>query len=102
MEKVSGSKAGVYVGSFADDYKLMILKDVEGLPKYAATGGAMALLANRLSWFFNLSGPSVNLDTACSSSMMALDIACQGLREKESTMVYSFHAFSIPFLLTLL
>ena len=87
IERVSGTKTGVYTGSFADDYKMMMIRDLENLPKYAATGGSMTLLANRLSWFFNLSGPSVNLDTACSSSMIALDIACQGLRNGESNMV---------------
>lgn len=88
MERVAGSKTGVYTGSFADDYKMMMIRDLEALPKYAATGGAMTLLANRLSWFFNFGGPSVNLDTACSSSMIALDIACQGLRNGDSTMVH--------------
>ncbi len=87
LDQVAGSKTGVYTGSFADDYKMMMIRDLEALPKYAATGGAMTLLANRLSWFFKLGGPSVNLDTACSSSMIALDIACQGLRNGESTMV---------------
>lgn len=65
----------------------MLLRDLEMLPKYGATGGSITLLANRLSWFFNLTGPSVNLDTACSSSMIAVDIACQGLRNGDSTMV---------------
>ena len=87
MEKVSGSSTGVYTGSFADDFKSMTLRDVETLPRYAITGQAMSLLANRLSWFFNLSGPSMNIDTACSSSMIALDVACQGLRNRDSKMV---------------
>lgn len=68
---------------------MMVVKDLEMLPKYAVTGLAMSLLANRLSWFFNLSGPSVNVDSACSSSMMAFDLACQGLRNRDSTMVNS-------------
>ena len=47
----------------------------------------MAMLANRVSWFFDLKGPSLNLDSACSSSMMALDLACQGLWNHNSSMV---------------
>ena len=47
---------------------------------YAATGESLAILANRLSWFFNLTGPSMHIDTACSSSLVALDVACKGLR----------------------
>ena len=87
MENVFGSKTGVYTGSFADDYKLQTLRDLETLPKYAVTGVTISLLANRLSWFYNLNGPSCNIDTACSSSMVALDIACQGLRNRDSIMV---------------
>ncbi|KAI9842656.1 MAG: Type I Iterative PKS [Sclerophora amabilis] len=86
LDKVFGSKTSVYTGCFTDDYKMMVFKDTETLPKYAATGLAVTMLANRLSWFFNLTGPSVNLDSACSSSMMALDLACQGLRNRDSTM----------------
>ena len=88
MEKVSGSKTGVYTGSMGDDYKLLSsARDLEDVPIYSATGSAASMLANRLSWFFNLTGPSINLDSACSSSLMALDFACQGLRNGDSSMV---------------
>ncbi|KAL9059556.1 MAG: hypothetical protein Q9206_001431, partial [Seirophora lacunosa] len=73
-------------GSMTDDYKSIITKDVDEMPKYTATGVSMNMVANRLSWFFHFTGPSVNLDSACSSSLMALDIACQGLRNRDSSM----------------
>lgn len=63
------------------------MKDPQYLPTYAATGVGQSLLANRLSWFFDLKGPSVNLDSACSSSGMALDWACSGLRDRSTNMV---------------
>ena len=69
------------------DYQVILLKDSEDLPKRSITGIASSLLANRVSWFFNLLGPSVNLDSACSSSLVALDIACQALRSGETSMV---------------
>ncbi|KAL8786450.1 MAG: hypothetical protein Q9213_002766 [Squamulea squamosa] len=86
MESVYGSKTGVYSGSMTDDYKSLITKDVDDMPKYTATGVSMNMVANRLSWFFNFTGPSVNMDSACSSSLMALDMACQGLRSRDAAM----------------
>lgn len=87
MEKASNSKTSVYTGCLADDCRLGIFKDPDMLPIYSATWIAVAMLAARLSWFFNLTGPCVNLDSACSSSMMALDLPCQGLRNRDSNMV---------------
>ena len=87
MQKAAATQTGVYTRAFADEFKLMTLRDLETLPKYAITGEALSLLANRISWFFNLRGPCMNIDTACSSSMVALDLACQGLRNRDSRMV---------------
>ena len=87
MESVFGSKTGVYTGSMADDYKHLVTKDVDDLPKRTATGVSVDMMANRLSWFFNFTGPSINMDSACSSSLMALDFAVQGLRNRDSDMV---------------
>ncbi|KAI0436484.1 putative polyketide synthase [Xylaria telfairii] len=86
LESVSGSKTSVHTGSFADDYKLMTMRDHEMMPKYAATGSSISILANRISWFYNLQGPSLHVDTACSSSLIAMDMACQALRTGESDM----------------
>ena len=74
----------------SDDYKMMLTKDLDDMPKYAATGASTNFLANRLSWFFNVTGPSISMDSACSSSLAALDIACQGLRNGDSSMVRGF------------
>ena len=87
MENVYGSRTGVYSGSMADDYKHVITKDVDDVPKYTATGVSVNMTANRLSWFFNFIGPSISMDSACSSSLMALDFAVQGLRNGSSDMV---------------
>jgi acyl transferase domain-containing protein len=55
--------------------------------KYEGTGNGAALISNRISWFFDLKGPSLSLDTACSSSLVALHLACQSLRSGESKTV---------------
>ncbi|RYP11616.1 hypothetical protein DL765_007664 [Monosporascus sp. GIB2] len=86
MENVSGSSTAVYTGSFAMDYMLQLHRDPECPPTYAAVGFGLSMLANRLSWFYNLRGPSIGLDSACSSTAMAIDIACQALRNKSCDM----------------
>ena len=75
MESVYGSKPGVYTGSMADDYRHLVMEDVDDLPKHTATGVSANMMANRLRWFFNLIGPSITMDSACSSSLMTLDFA---------------------------
>ncbi|KAI1662268.1 putative polyketide synthase [Daldinia decipiens] len=77
LEDVKGSRSSVHTGCFTNDYLQLILKDSERLPPYAAVGATQSMIANRLSWFFDLRGPSVNLDSACSSSAMAVDLSCQ-------------------------
>jgi acyl transferase domain-containing protein len=87
IEQIAGSKTSVFTGCFTNDYSLLISKDPEGPRKHTAVGTQMNMLANRISWFFDLAGPSANVDSACSSSMMALDLACQSLWSGDSTMV---------------
>ncbi|KAF2441997.1 reducing type I polyketide synthase [Karstenula rhodostoma CBS 690.94] len=86
LTNVSGSKTSVHVGCFSSDHMISAFRDSERMPKYAATGVSSAMLSNRLSWFFNLHGPSITLDTACSSGMVALDLACQGLWSGQTNM----------------
>ena len=52
----------------------------------ATRGGALSIIANRLSYFLDLRGPSVTVDTACSSSLVALHLACQSLRMLDSDL----------------
>ena len=66
---------------------MMSLRDPEEQARYQATGTGSAMLANRLSWFFDFVGPSIVLDTAYSSSLNALHLGCEGLRRREPRMV---------------
>ncbi|KAK2025345.1 ketoacyl-synt-domain-containing protein [Colletotrichum zoysiae] len=84
MEDLAGSQTGVYAGSMTDDYAHISAADEFDLPQNSASGISRAMLANRVSWFFNLHGPSITLDTACSSSLYALHLACQSLRLGET------------------
>ncbi|MCJ1244041.1 hypothetical protein MMC30_001238 [Trapelia coarctata] len=84
MKELIGSDTSVYMGSFCRDWTDILNRDIETLPFYQATGTGQALLANRLSYFYDLKGPSISLDTACSSSLVAVHLACQSLRSGES------------------
>lgn len=70
-----------------NDYELISATDIYDLPLNSASGTGRAMLSNRLSWFFDLRGPSLTLDTACSSSLYALHLACQALRLSEASQV---------------
>ncbi|EXJ93245.1 hypothetical protein A1O3_01802 [Capronia epimyces CBS 606.96] len=84
LENLVGSMTSVYTGVMTNDYERISQSDIFNLPQNAASGTSRAMLSNRLSWFFNLTGPSLTLDTACSSSLYALHLACQSLRLRES------------------
>ncbi|KAI0165413.1 polyketide synthase PksD [Hypoxylon sp. FL1284] len=86
VERVAGTDTAVFAGSMADDYIQVIAKDPDTAPTNTATGSSPAILANRLSWYFDLKGPSIQLNTACSTSMIAMDLACQSLRNSQSSM----------------
>ncbi|KAK2057699.1 hypothetical protein LY76DRAFT_656636 [Colletotrichum caudatum] len=86
LKELQGSRTGVWMGHFTSDYKEMLYRDTDGAPPYAATSLQKTSLANRISWLWDLRGPSFTLDTACSSSLVALHLACQSLRTGESDM----------------
>lgn len=56
--------------------------------RYEANGSmGTAMIANRVSWYFDIKGPSISLDIACSSSLVALHLACQSIRTGETKAV---------------
>ncbi|KAG5927025.1 Type I Iterative PKS, partial [Claviceps africana] len=85
-EDLSGTDTCVYVGSFVKDYEQICLRDPDWAPQYAATGNGVAIMANRISYFFNLHGPSMTIDTGCSGSLVSVHLGAQSLRNKESSI----------------
>lgn len=84
LEAISGTKTSVFVGTFTNDYALMMARDMEFYPRYAVNGTSNAILANRVSFFYNLHGPSVTLDTACSASLVGFHLGNESLLRGES------------------
>ncbi|KAI0399293.1 hypothetical protein F4802DRAFT_610970 [Xylaria palmicola] len=83
LNDLDNQPVGCFVASYACDYADMHNRDPEDRPTKNALGVARALLANRLSHFLNIKGPSVTLDTACSGSLQGLDIASRYLQSRE-------------------
>ncbi|RYP42530.1 hypothetical protein DL767_000218 [Monosporascus sp. MG133] len=75
IKDLKGSRTAVFGASMSDDYSRMQAKDPDSIPQMAGTGSAYSILPNRISWYFDLRGPSVHIDTACSSGLVALDLA---------------------------
>ncbi|KAL9595199.1 MAG: hypothetical protein Q9219_006593 [cf. Caloplaca sp. 3 TL-2023] len=83
LKAIAGHSTGVYVGASQIDYTSLLLGDVQDIPVYQSTGTSANILSNRISYIFDLKGPSLTMDTACSSSLAALHTACQSLRSGE-------------------
>ncbi|KAK2755488.1 Type I Iterative PKS [Arachnomyces sp. PD_36] len=84
LSQIAGSNTSVFTGSFIRDYHDMLTRDPITLPRFFTTGNFAAMIANRISHFFDLRGPSTPVDTGCSTSITALHLACQTLRTGES------------------
>ncbi|QBJ98687.1 acyltransferase domain-containing protein [Rhodococcus sp. ABRD24] len=82
--QLKGREVGVFLGSSANDYQLIAVSDPASAHPYALTGTSTAIVANRVSYFYDFRGPSIALDTACSSSLVAVHQAVRSLRSGES------------------
>ena len=77
--RMRGSDTGVFIGASATEYSDLSLGDPSAADSYFMTGNALSILANRISYVFDLRGPSLTIDTACSSSLVALHHACAAI-----------------------
>ena len=85
-EKLAGSETGVFIGISSNDYSFLQFQTENRYDPYLNTGNALSIAANRLSYHFDLRGPSLAVDTACSSSLVAVHLACQSLWSGESDL----------------
>ena len=80
------SQTGVFAGACMGEYGYLASTDLSQVDAWTGTGGALSIIANRVSYFYDLRGPSVTVDTACSSSLVAVHLACQSLRVGDSDL----------------
>ncbi len=84
--QLRGSATGVFFGFGAMEYALTQLRHPSLIDAYTNTGYFPSIISNRVSYIFDLRGPSLSLDTACSSSLVAVHLACESLRKGECNM----------------
>uniref|UniRef100_A0A8C0C149 Fatty acid synthase n=1 Tax=Buteo japonicus TaxID=224669 RepID=A0A8C0C149_9AVES len=75
-----GTDTGVWIGASGSEAGEALSQDPVELVGYSMTGCQRAMLANRISYFYDLTGPSLTIDTACSSSLIALENAYKAIR----------------------
>ncbi len=85
-QSLAGSDTGVFVGVSAVDYAPQVYGAPGGADRFAATGTSAAIISNRLSYFLDVRGPSVTVDTACSASLVAVHQACQALKAGDCSL----------------
>lgn len=85
VEKLKGSNTGVYIGCFTLDYQVLQFRisNRHLIKPNTAAGATMGMLANRISYTYDLHGPSITLDTACSSALVSLHHAYRSLLNGE-------------------
>jgi acyl transferase domain-containing protein/acyl carrier protein len=79
--RLRGSQAAVVFGACGYEHGAVVLGRGGQDAPYAVTGSALSIIANRLSYVLDLHGPSLVLDSACSSSLAAVDLAVRLLAD---------------------
>ncbi|KAK2611358.1 hypothetical protein N8I77_004702 [Diaporthe amygdali] len=86
VESLKGSRTAVFSASMLEDYMRMSAMDPDNAERTAVTGCTVAcVIPNRISWYFDLQGPSIHCNTACSSSLSAVDMACKSIKSGDAT-----------------
>ena len=88
VEQVAGRAVSVFAGISSFDYAVggLSYQDRGVIGPYCNTGGSSSIAANRISYCFDLRGPSVAVDTACSSSLVAIHMACESILRGDAEM----------------
>src|SRR5919108_84539 len=90
LAALANRRASVYVGICSWDYSILQLMPEAraGIDAYTNLGSSLCIAANRISYFFNLVGPSLAVDTACSSSLVATHLGCRSIWNGETELAF--------------
>ncbi|MBG1258447.1 type I polyketide synthase, partial [Nostoc commune] len=87
-QRLKGSRTGVFIGVCFDDYAKYSIasNDPRQIDAYSSLGNTRSITAGRIAYVLGLQGPVMQLDTTCSSSLLALHLASESLRQGESDL----------------
>jgi 3-oxoacyl-(acyl-carrier-protein) synthase/thioesterase domain-containing protein/acyl carrier protein len=83
---LAGSACGVFMGISSANYAALLHRNPAAVGAFTNSGGSPCIAANRISYALDLRGPSMAVDSACSSSLLAVHLACQSLLTGESSV----------------
>ncbi|MGK7949303.1 MAG: beta-ketoacyl synthase N-terminal-like domain-containing protein [Xenococcaceae cyanobacterium] len=85
-QKLAGTQTGVFMGIGIDDYVKRQIKHQIPIDAYTGSGNGFCFASGRLSYLLGLQGPSLAIDTACSTSLVTVHLAINSLRNGESNL----------------
>ncbi|GFG69355.1 phthiocerol/phenolphthiocerol synthesis polyketide synthase type I PpsD [Mycolicibacter senuensis] len=85
-EQLAGIRSAVMMGVYYTEYQGISASNPNAIDGYSATGNAHAVAVGRIAYLLGLRGPAVAMDSACSSSLVTIHMACQSLRMRESDL----------------
>jgi len=77
--KLRGAPLGVFVGIASNDYANIQMRNWAGVDVHTNSGSTLSIASNRIAYLFDLRGPAISVDTACSSALVAINLACHGI-----------------------
>jgi acyl transferase domain-containing protein/acyl carrier protein len=85
-QRLEGSRTGVFVGQWTSDFEARLFADPEAVDFHMTTGSGRYAASGRLSYVLGLRGPSLTIDSACSSSLAAVHLAARSIASGESEL----------------
>lgn len=85
-DHLAGIRGAVMMGVYYTEYQGISATNPDSIDAYSATGNAHAVAVGRIAYLLGLRGPAMAVDSACSSSLVSIHLACQSLRLRESDL----------------
>lgn len=91
LESLKNTNTSVFMSTFTNDYwDIQVGQESRyDISPHTPMGSSLTAIANRISYFYNLKGPSVSIDTACSGSLVSVHLACQSIWDGSSDAAFA-------------